>query len=97
MPVSYTHLIGMEDGKIAYLGTKEPDGYESAYTIEGKNHVALPPLINAHTHSAMVLMRNYCLLYTSLSIPAIIAQLINALYNIVDRMYIGPVSYTHLS
>lgn len=52
-------FIGMEDGKIAYLGTKEPDGYESAYTIEGKNHVALPPLINAHTHSAMVLMRNY--------------------------------------
>ncbi len=52
-------FIGMEDGKIAYLGTKEPDGYESAYTIEGKNHVALPPLVNAHTHSAMVLMRNY--------------------------------------
>lgn len=52
-------FIGMEDGKIAYLGTKEPDGYESAYTIEGKNHVAMPPLVNAHTHSAMVLMRNY--------------------------------------
>lgn len=52
-------FIGMEDGKIAYLGTKEPDGYENAYTIEGKNHVAMPPLVNAHTHSAMVLMRNY--------------------------------------
>ena len=28
-------------------------------------------------------------LLLKLSIPAILAQLINALYNIVDRMYIG--------
>lgn len=52
-------FVGMKDGKIAYLGAKEPEGYEDAYTIEGKNHVAMPPLVNAHTHSAMVLMRNY--------------------------------------
>ena len=32
-----------------------------------------------------------------LALPAILAQLINLLYNMVDRMYIGPVSYTHLT
>ena len=52
-------FIGIKDGKIAYLGAKKPEWYEDAYTIEGKNHVAMPPLVNAHTHSAMVLMRNY--------------------------------------
>ena len=33
-----------------------------------------------------------------LSMPAIAAQVINVMYNMVDRMYIGhiPVSYTHL-
>ena len=31
-----------------------------------------------------------------MSLPAIVAQLINLLYNLVDRVYIGPVSYTHL-
>ena len=34
----------------------------------------------------------------NLAIPMTLAQLINVLYNIVDRIYIGriPVSYTHL-
>ena len=37
------------------------------------------------------------------SVPAIIGMLVNALYNVVDRMFIGnipdvgPVSYTHLT
>ena len=34
-----------------------------------------------------------------LAVPAITSQVVNALYNMVDRMYIGhiPVSYTHLT
>ena len=36
-------------------------------------------------------------LLLKLSIPTVIAQLINMLYNVVDRIYIGPVSYTHLT
>ena len=41
-----------------------------------------------------------------LAVPTVTAQLVNALYNIVDRIYIGhipgegdlaPVSYTHLT
>ena len=34
-----------------------------------------------------------------LAIPTVIAQLINMLYNIVDRIFIGhiPVSYTHMT
>ena len=32
-----------------------------------------------------------------LAVPTVIAQIVNMLYNIVDRIYIGPVSYTHLT
>mgnify|MGYP000820262753 CR=1 FL=1 len=35
-----------------------------------------------------------------LAVPTIVAQIINMLYNIVDRIFIGhipPVSYTHLT
>ena len=34
-----------------------------------------------------------------MALPAIAAQLVNLLYSIVDRIYIGhiPVSYTHLT
>ena len=32
-----------------------------------------------------------------LALPTVAAQMINMLYNIIDRIYIGPVSYTHLT
>ena len=37
-------------------------------------------------------------LLMKLAVPTVIAQLVNMLYNIIDRVYIGhiPVSYTHL-
>ena len=37
-------------------------------------------------------------LLLTLAVPSVIAQLVNLLYNLVDRIYIGhiPVSYTHL-
>lgn len=38
----------------AYLGNKE-----SLYIINGKDHCAMPGLINAHTHAAMTIFRGY--------------------------------------
>ena len=31
------------------------------------------------------------------ALPMLVAQLLSLLYNIVDRIYIAPVSYTHLT
>jgi 5-methylthioadenosine/S-adenosylhomocysteine deaminase len=55
--------ILIEDKKIADLGTTKK--IEKKYTkakkqiIDGRNQVAIPGLINAHTHVAMTLLRGY--------------------------------------
>jgi 5-methylthioadenosine/S-adenosylhomocysteine deaminase len=49
-----THIY-VEDGLIVELDHK----VEADHTIDGKGHVALPGMVNAHTHAAMVLLRGY--------------------------------------
>ncbi|MFZ3062498.1 MAG: amidohydrolase family protein [Actinomycetota bacterium] len=52
--------IFVEDGTIKYVGEKGQYSYpENVRVIEGKGKVALPGLINAHTHAAMTLFRGY--------------------------------------
>lgn len=50
--------IGIENDTIAYVGIV-PVSFIPDKTIDGSNHVALPGLINAHTHMGMSLLRNY--------------------------------------
>ena len=53
------HLRGdilIENGRIAAIGTIDGDADE---VIDGSKMIALPSFVNAHTHSPMVLMRNY--------------------------------------
>ncbi len=50
--------ILIEDGKIARIGTFELDSAADK-VIDGSEKIALPGLINAHTHLSMGLMRNY--------------------------------------
>ena len=50
-----TGNIGINEGFIEYIGT---DAKEAARIIDGRGMVAMPGLVNAHTHSPMVLMRN---------------------------------------
>lgn len=50
--------IAIEDDKIVAIGTA-PEGFTPEYVIDGKKQLAMPGLINAHTHMAMSLMRNY--------------------------------------
>ncbi len=47
--------VYIEDGYVVELGRK----VDADHTIDGKGHVALPGLVNAHTHTAMVLLRGY--------------------------------------
>ena len=58
MEVLFGAYIGIEDGKITYIGDKAPD--EKAATIaDGTGMVAIPGLINCHTHLATAVLRNY--------------------------------------
>ena len=51
-------FIGIKDGKITYVGTKLPA--EPAETvIDGQGRIAMPGLVNTHSHAAMSLMRGY--------------------------------------
>ncbi len=50
--------IGIEDDMIVYVGNV-PESFIADVTIDGSQHVAMPGLINAHTHMGMSLFRNY--------------------------------------
>ena len=50
--------IGIEDSKIVYVGQEKPD-FIADTIIDGKNKLAMPGLINSHTHSPMTLLRSY--------------------------------------
>ena len=49
--------IYIEGSKIAAIGT-QPEGFWADKVIEGKNKLAIPGLVNCHTHSYMSFMRN---------------------------------------
>ncbi|WP_105300515.1 amidohydrolase [Anaerococcus marasmi] len=49
--------IYIEDDKISYIGNR--DDFKSDIIIDGKNFLTMPGFINAHTHVAMTLFRNY--------------------------------------
>ena len=52
--------IGIKNRNITYIGKEIPnDGYENAYIIDGKNFIAVPGMVNTHTHAAMTLLRSY--------------------------------------
>ncbi|NLW21726.1 MAG: amidohydrolase [Tissierellia bacterium] len=50
--------IYVENGRISHIGELK-DGIEVDKVIDGNNKVAMPGLINAHTHIGMSLLRNY--------------------------------------
>ncbi|AEY66738.1 amidohydrolase [Clostridium sp. BNL1100] len=51
--------IGIKDGRIDFISDSPPENAEARQVIDGRNKIAMPGLVNAHTHSAMTLMRNY--------------------------------------
>lgn len=55
------HAIGIAAGEIIWVKPSAdvtPVERESAELIDGAGHVAIPGLINCHTHSAMTMFRN---------------------------------------
>ena len=52
------YYIGVKDGRIAYIGETAPqEDFGEVYDGEGK--LLMPGFVNAHSHSAMTLMRGY--------------------------------------
>lgn len=53
-----TGHVGIEGNRIVHLGPDLPTA-EPARTIDGTDRLAMPGLVNAHTHAAMTLFRGY--------------------------------------
>ena len=51
-------FIGIKDGKITYVGNQAP-AEEATQVLDGKGMIAMPGLVNTHSHAAMSLMRGY--------------------------------------
>lgn len=51
--------IGIKDGSISLVSDKLPEQISFKNEINGKGRIAMPGLVNSHSHSAMTLMRNY--------------------------------------
>ena len=58
MDVVFGAYIGIENGKIAYIG-KEAPADQPKTIIDGTGMVAMPGLINCHTHLATSVLRNF--------------------------------------
>ena len=58
MDVLFGAYIGIADGKIAYIG-KEPPKEQPATIVDGTGMVAIPGLVNCHTHLATTALRSY--------------------------------------
>src|SRR5687768_1741091 len=52
-------FVAVRDGRIAAVGpsdqSPDPSGYDEVFDLTG--HLVIPGLVNAHTHSAMILFR----------------------------------------
>ena len=59
MEVLFGAFIGIADGKISYIGKTAPEE-APATIVDGTGMVAIPGLINCHTHLATAVLRSYC-------------------------------------
>jgi len=59
MEVLFGVCIGIDGGKITYIG-KNPPEEKPETIVDGTGMVAIPGLINCHTHLATTVLRGYC-------------------------------------
>ena len=58
MDVLFGAYIAVEDGKISYIGKSAPEG-QPATIVDGTGMVAIPGLVNCHTHLASTVLRGF--------------------------------------
>lgn len=54
-----TYNLVIDGDRIAYIGKDLPDNIFFEAIIDGKDLIAVPGMVNAHTHAAMTLLRSY--------------------------------------
>ena len=58
LDVLFGAYLGITDGKISYIGSSAPEE-QPATIIDGTGMVAMPGLVNCHTHLATTVMRSF--------------------------------------
>ncbi len=53
------YYIGIDGDTIAVISKELPQGYEDAQVIDADGKIAVPGMVNTHTHAAMTLLRSY--------------------------------------
>lgn len=53
------YFIGIVDDTIEVISKEKPAGYEEAKVIDAAGKIAVPGMVNTHTHAAMTLLRSY--------------------------------------
>ena len=53
------YYIGIEDNLIKTISKEMPQGFEGAEVIDADGKIAVPGMVNTHTHAAMTLLRSY--------------------------------------
>jgi len=59
MDILFGACIGIDGGKIVYLGSNPPEDAPKTI-VDGTGMVAIPGLVNCHTHLASTVLRSYC-------------------------------------
>ena len=54
-----TFNIGIENDCITYIGQEIPEKFTLATILDGYGKIAVPGMVNSHTHAAMTLLRSY--------------------------------------
>ena len=58
MDVLFGAYLGIQEGKIAYIGKSAPEGQPKTI-LDGTGMVAIPGLVNCHTHLSTSILRNF--------------------------------------
>lgn len=53
------YFIGILDDTIEVISKEKPAGYEDGKVIDATGKIAVPGMVNTHTHAAMTLLRSY--------------------------------------
>lgn len=58
-PDDEKYFLGIDNDTISVISKELPDGFENAEIIDAADKIAVPGMVNTHTHAAMTLLRSY--------------------------------------
>ena len=58
-PDNEKYFLGIDNDTISVISKEMPTGFENAEIFNASDKIAVPGLVNTHTHAAMTLLRSY--------------------------------------